>query len=161
MGPQQFFNISIKMWTALPLIILLTWGVIPAPARLLPSSYFHRNHNFKRLPTPVADDVGSKLILTPYIEDGNIEEARNLSAVRGGPFPDDIPSYSGFFTVNAQYNSNLFFWFFPAEVSNSGDLLNSYKLYKLYIHRPICIQNGVECYVIDYMQNCKILNNLI
>ncbi|GFG31066.1 hypothetical protein Cfor_09288, partial [Coptotermes formosanus] len=103
------------MWTALPLLILLTWGVIPAPAKLIPSSYFLRNHNFKRLPTPVADDVGSKLILTPYIDAGNTEEARRLSAVSGGPFPDDIPSYSGFFTVNAQYDSNLFFWFFPAE----------------------------------------------
>jgi hypothetical protein len=67
----------------------------------------------------VEGDVGTKLILTPYIEAGNIEEARELSAVKGDPIPDDIPSYSGFFTVNKTYNSNLFFWFFPAEVSNS------------------------------------------
>ena len=62
-------------------------------------------------------DVGTRLILTPYIESGNIEEARNLSRVSGGPFPEDIPSYSGFFTVNETYDSNLFFWFFPSEVS--------------------------------------------
>ena len=109
------------MRTALPFIILLIWGVKPVPAKLFPSSHFLRNHNFKRHPTPVADDVCSKLILTPYIEDGNIEEARRLSAVSGGPFPEDIPSYSGFFTVNAQYDSNLFFWFFPAEVSHYAE----------------------------------------
>jgi hypothetical protein len=104
------------MWTALPLIVILTWGVIPVPAKLLLPSHFHTNHTFKRFPKPLADEVGYKLILTPYIEAGNIEEARTLSAVSGGPFPDDIPSYSGFFTVNKQYDSNLFFWFFPAEV---------------------------------------------
>ena len=127
------------MWTALPLIVLLTWGVIPAPAKLFLPSHFHINQHLKRFPTPLADDVGSKLFLTPYIEAGNIEEARNLSAVRGAPFPDDIPSYSGFLTVNKQYDSNLFIWFFPAEVSNSRDILKSYKLHKLciddYIYR--------------------------
>ena len=125
------------MWTALPLIILLTWGVIPAPAKLIRPTHFHKNHNFKRFPTPLADEVGSKLFLTPYIEAGNIQEARNLSAVSGGPFPDDIPSYSGFFTVNKQYDSNLFFWFFPAEVSNSRNILKFYKLHKLCIHEYI------------------------
>ncbi|KAJ9586809.1 hypothetical protein L9F63_019595 [Diploptera punctata] len=64
---------------------------------------------------PVVGDVGKRLILTPYIESGRIEEARNLSAVSGDPFPSDIPSYSGYLTVNKTYNSNLFFWYFPAE----------------------------------------------
>jgi hypothetical protein len=109
------------MWTALSLIALLTWGVFPVPAKLVLPSHLHRNQNFKRFPTPLADEVGDKLILTPYIEAGNITEARTLSAVSGGPFPDDIPSYSGFFTVNKQYDSNLYFWFFPAEVSHSRD----------------------------------------
>ncbi|KAJ9586808.1 hypothetical protein L9F63_019594, partial [Diploptera punctata] len=63
----------------------------------------------------VVGDVGKRLILTPYIESGKIEEARCLSAVSGDPFPSDIPSYSGFLTVNKTYNSNLYFWFFPAE----------------------------------------------
>jgi vitellogenic carboxypeptidase-like protein len=109
------------MWTALSLTILLTWGVIPVPAKLILPSYLLTNHNFKRSPRKLTDDVGSKLILTPYIEAGNIDKARTLSAVSGGPFPADIPSYSGFFTVNKQFDSNLFFWFFPAEVSHSRD----------------------------------------
>ena len=65
---------------------------------------------------PVNDDVGSRLILTPYIEDNMLQKAKSLAAVNGGPFRHGIPSYSGYFTVNKTFNSNLFFWFFPAEV---------------------------------------------
>ncbi|KAJ9586805.1 hypothetical protein L9F63_019591 [Diploptera punctata] len=69
-------------------------------------------------------DVGSRLILTPYIESRQIEEGRQLSKVNGGPFPSNIHSYSGFFTVNTTYNSNLFFWFFPSEEApNDAPLL--------------------------------------
>ena len=69
-------------------------------------------------PLPVEGEVGARLVLTPYIEAGDIMEARELSAVQGEPFPEDIPSYSGFLTVNQTYNSTLYFWFFPAEVSS-------------------------------------------
>jgi hypothetical protein len=128
------FKICTEMWTAISLIILLTWGVNPGLAKLLPSPYLQRNRHVERLPIPVEGDVGSRLILTPYIEDGNIKEARSLSAVSGGPFPEDIPSHSGFFTVNKQYNSSLFFWFFPAEVSNSLHV-NFYMIHKsLLVH---------------------------
>lgn len=107
------------MWTAISLIILLTWAVNPGQTKLVRSPYLLRYSNVEWDPIPVEEDVGSRLILTPYIENGKIEEARALSAVSGGPIPEDIPSHSGFFTVNKQYNSSLFFWFFPAEVSNS------------------------------------------
>jgi vitellogenic carboxypeptidase-like protein len=41
--------------------------------------------------------------------------AQNLSRV--GPLKGtNIESYSGFFTVNKTTNSNMFFWFFPAQV---------------------------------------------
>ncbi|GFQ91983.1 probable serine carboxypeptidase CPVL, partial [Trichonephila clavata] len=60
-------------------------------------------------------DLSEPLILTPYIENGQIEEARSLSKVGRLPrVPRDIPSYSGFITVNKTYDSNMFFWFFPA-----------------------------------------------
>jgi hypothetical protein len=130
------------MWTALSLTVLLTWGVIPDTAKLFLPSHFHTNHIFKRSLTPLEEEeMGCTLILTPYIEAGNIEEARTLSNVSGGPFPDDIPSYSGFFTVNKQYDSNLFFWFFPAEVSHSRDILKNNKLHKLCVHKYIYIMN--------------------
>ncbi|XP_060800925.1 venom serine carboxypeptidase-like [Amyelois transitella] len=59
-------------------------------------------------------DNGVALILTPLIEAGNIEEARNASKVDPEQFLG-LESYSGFFTVNKTYNSNLFFWYFPVE----------------------------------------------
>ncbi|XP_045510822.1 venom serine carboxypeptidase-like isoform X2 [Colias croceus] len=54
------------------------------------------------------------LILTPYIEDGKIEEAREASKVDPKLFLG-VESYSGFFTVNKTYDSNMFFWYFPVE----------------------------------------------
>ena len=61
------------------------------------------------------------LYLTPYIESGNIEEGRRLAEVTGkldglgvGEQPE---SYSGFLTVDKNYDSNMFFWFVPATVS--------------------------------------------
>lgn len=65
-------------------------------------------------PLPVEGDVGEALFLTPLIEAGNIQEAQDLAKVGN---ISEIPSYSGFLTVNPDFNSNLFFWFFPAEVS--------------------------------------------
>lgn len=56
----------------------------------------------------VEEDVGDPLILTPLIEAGNLEEARNLSLV-GDIGVEGIPSYSGFLTVNPEHNGNLFF----------------------------------------------------
>ncbi|KAF5282413.1 hypothetical protein FQR65_LT14307 [Abscondita terminalis] len=55
------------------------------------------------------------LILTPYLEIGNIEEARKLSEVKYDKI-ENIKSYAGYFTVNKEFNSNMFFWFFPSEV---------------------------------------------
>lgn len=69
----------------------------------------------------LSEDVSSisncdPLILTPYIETHRIDEARNLSSVRNLPNAPEMTSYSGFLTVNKQFESNLFFWFFPAMV---------------------------------------------
>ncbi|KAH9515309.1 hypothetical protein Btru_014144 [Bulinus truncatus] len=53
------------------------------------------------------------LHLTPYINQGNIITARNLSFVddNDGVIP---PSYAGFITVDQLLGNHLFFWFFPA-----------------------------------------------
>ncbi|OQV21672.1 putative serine carboxypeptidase CPVL [Hypsibius exemplaris] len=70
--------------------------------------------------TPQCDWDDGPLILTPYITSGQIELAQKLSSV-------DIlseyyrQSYSGFLTVNASDNSNMFFWFFPAEIDEPAD----------------------------------------
>lgn len=53
--------------------------------------------------------VGSPLKLTPLIHSGRVAEARRLSNVK--PLMDDVVSNSGFFTVDSEFDSNLFFWF--------------------------------------------------
>nr|CAD7574031.1 unnamed protein product [Timema californicum] len=75
-----------------------------------------KEHPNREAYAPTRTDVGEVLLLTPYLEEGRVEEARNLSRVNLEPY-SDIASYSGFFTVNKQFNSNLFFWFFPAEMN--------------------------------------------
>lgn len=57
-------------------------------------------------------DNGTALILTPYIKEGRIAEARNASRVDSKLFLD-FESYSGFLTVNETLRSHLFFWYFP------------------------------------------------
>jgi vitellogenic carboxypeptidase-like protein len=78
---------------------------------------FQYTHNDKDVKWDPKDpgDPGEPLFLTKYIEEGKIAEAHELSEVKG---IGGIPSYSGFFTVNKDYNSNMFFWFFPAQNGN-------------------------------------------
>ncbi|XP_032527798.2 venom serine carboxypeptidase-like [Danaus plexippus] len=64
-------------------------------------------------------DAGEPLLLTPFIENGDIESARNMSRVL---FTEKIGfrSHAGFLTINAKYNSNLYFWYFPPFNENTG-----------------------------------------
>ncbi|KAF5282417.1 hypothetical protein FQR65_LT14311 [Abscondita terminalis] len=66
------------------------------------------------------DDIETKienvspLILTRYIQNGNIEEARKAAEVNYDEL-ENVKSYAGYFTVSERFNSNMFFWFFPSE----------------------------------------------
>ena len=62
-----------------------------------------------------AEDDSDVLFLTPYIEAGKLAEGRKLSEVTNlpGGVPKSTKSFSGYLTVNKQFNSNIFFWFFP------------------------------------------------
>jgi len=65
-------------------------------------------------------DPGMPLFLTPYIEKGDIDHARQLATV--GPLNGtSVRSYSGFLTVNKTSNGNLFFWFFPSQSGGKND----------------------------------------
>ncbi|PSN49676.1 hypothetical protein C0J52_22833 [Blattella germanica] len=83
------------------------------------SCLFNVYPKFKEL--PINGDPGKPLFLTPLLEAGRIKEARD--AARVGPLEGalDVKSYSGYFTVNKTYNSNLFFWFFPSEKNYVDD----------------------------------------
>jgi len=72
-----------------------------------------------RTPIQPNDDPGEPLFLTPYIESGQINQARNLSQVNLQP-DYSYPSYAGYLTVNKTLQSNLFFWFFPAQNGNTS-----------------------------------------
>lgn len=67
----------------------------------------------KSRPRRHAENAAEPLFLTPLIESGRIDEARGKATVEHKEM-DDVGSYAGFLTVNKEYNSNLFFWFFPA-----------------------------------------------
>lgn len=64
------------------------------------------------------DNPGEPLFLTPLIEAGELAEARQRSQVTG--LDTDVESYSGYFTVNKEHDSNLFFWFFPAKANRKS-----------------------------------------
>nr|AKO90272.1 cathepsin A3 [Tigriopus japonicus] len=68
-------------------------------------------------PKTIQGDVGETLYLTPYIQNGDLDTARNLARVvdpLDGLDNDELESYSGFITVNEETDSHMFFWFFPA-----------------------------------------------
>lgn len=60
------------------------------------------------------NNVGQPLYLTPLIEKGQLDMAKSSSRVGSLGFVENLPSYSGFLTVNPNLGSNIFFWFFPA-----------------------------------------------
>lgn len=62
---------------------------------------------------------GDPLFITPYLEAGKIKEAQTSARVNHSRIVG-FESYSGFFTVDKRYNSNLFFWYFPAK-NNSAN----------------------------------------
>ena len=85
-------------------------------------------------------EVGEPAFLTPYLEKGQNEEARNRAQVVLQDWPK-MESYAGFLNVNPEYNSNLYFWFFPSQSKPSSDpvilwLQVSYTIRKL---KPIAI----------------------
>ncbi|XP_063832819.1 venom serine carboxypeptidase [Ostrinia nubilalis] len=79
--------------------------------------FFHRYPKIE-LGERDGGDAGKPLFLTPYVESGNIADGRRLARV---PFTESlrIKSYAGYFTVDKKYNSNQFFWYFPAMTSNN------------------------------------------
>ena len=62
------------------------------------------------------------LFLTKLIDEERFQEAQSLSKVKGVLV--DVPSYSGYLTVDKKYQSNLFFWFIPKETrADAGPLV--------------------------------------
>lgn len=54
------------------------------------------------------------MLLSNLIKNGESDEARKLARFDSKHFLN-VTSYAGYLNVNPQFNSNLWFWFFPAE----------------------------------------------
>uniref|UniRef100_G3NZR7 Probable serine carboxypeptidase CPVL n=1 Tax=Gasterosteus aculeatus aculeatus TaxID=481459 RepID=G3NZR7_GASAC len=96
--------------------VLFLWACLDSVvAHRCSSSFFCRKSH--RVSAASGVNPGSPLFLTPYVEKGAIDEARERSLV--GDLPGaNVKSYAGYLTVNKKYQSNLFFWFFPALMGN-------------------------------------------
>lgn len=67
----------------------------------------------------VSASVGrdTPLILTPYIESGKLVEGRGASRVTELGW--NVTSHAGLLTVDKSCGSNMFFWYFPAEMESA------------------------------------------
>ena len=94
------------------LILVLVALALGSISQALPKGLFERQG---RVLTD-ASILGSSepLILSKYLHDP--ATARSMSKVIG---VGNFPSYSGYFTVNATFGSNMFFWYFPAQNGNT------------------------------------------
>lgn len=95
----------------------ILWALLIFHIILTAECFFHR---YPKINLGERDDgdPGKPLFLTPYVESGNITEGRRLARV---PFTESlrIKSYAGYFTVNKAYDSNQFFWYFPAMIPDN------------------------------------------
>ncbi|XP_008059156.1 probable serine carboxypeptidase CPVL, partial [Carlito syrichta] len=95
------------MWKVIVLLVLL----LPSPC----DGLFRSLYRSAQASMPLKGDTGQPIFLTPYIKAGQITKGKELSLV--SPLPGlSMKSYAGYITVNESYNSNLFFWFFPAQI---------------------------------------------
>ncbi|KAL0808583.1 hypothetical protein ABMA28_013025 [Loxostege sticticalis] len=59
-------------------------------------------------------DNGTALMLSPFVENGLLEEGRKAAEVDPSLFLG-VKFYTGYFTVDKTYDSNTFFWYFPVQ----------------------------------------------
>jgi len=62
------------------------------------------------------------LILTKLIHNNELEKARKASQVSHSGLAKVAPSHSGYFTVNPSHNSNIFFWYVPAQNHTAAEV---------------------------------------
>lgn len=90
------------------LVIVAVFAVVLTAVSAVPRGFFEREGRFGAPDSSIAS--GAPLILSNYLHDP--ATARKLSEVQG---LGTSTCYTGFFTVNATYGSNMFFWYYPAQ----------------------------------------------
>ncbi|XP_023944818.2 venom serine carboxypeptidase-like [Bicyclus anynana] len=83
------------------------------------STFYPHVYPRVKLEAKAHGEAGDPLMLTPYLHMGEFELARNVSRVS---LTEKLgfTSHAGFFTVNTDYGSNLYFWYFPAFNKNKA-----------------------------------------
>ena len=82
----------------------------------------HYLYMFPPEPTFDPEEVGEPAFLTPLLQSGRIDAAKEAAVVGPGlGFGSDFVSYAGFITVNPKFNSNIYFWFFPSQSDPTND----------------------------------------
>ncbi|XP_052893201.1 vitellogenic carboxypeptidase-like [Anopheles moucheti] len=96
-----------QLFLLLGLVLQFTNGLFINPyEKIWPRGQF--------LSSPIKGNNGDPLLLTPYIESGNISAGQSAARVQHSRIRG-IESYAGFLTVDKRFNSNLYFWYFPAK----------------------------------------------
>uniref|UniRef100_A0A182UCJ9 Carboxypeptidase n=1 Tax=Anopheles melas TaxID=34690 RepID=A0A182UCJ9_9DIPT len=103
-----------QLFLLLSLLIASTSGLFINPYEKL----WPRDATARFASLPNKGNNGEPLLLTPYIEQGRIAEGQKAarvvhSRIRG------FESYAGFLTVDKRFNSNLYFWYFPAKANRT------------------------------------------
>uniref|UniRef100_A0A182NMB9 Carboxypeptidase n=1 Tax=Anopheles dirus TaxID=7168 RepID=A0A182NMB9_9DIPT len=106
------------MWPTKQLLLLLALSVTHASG-LFVNPYEKLWQRTTLSAAPSKGHNGEPLILTPFIEAGKIAEGQSAARVQHSRIRG-YESYAGFLTVNETYNSNLYFWYFPAKVNRTS-----------------------------------------
>ncbi|XP_005089061.1 probable serine carboxypeptidase CPVL [Aplysia californica] len=70
-----------------------------------------------------ADQASGPLLLTPLLEKGDAEQARQLSQVQGNIIAKPTLSYSAFITVDKEADYHMHFWYFPSPSEQEAPLM--------------------------------------
>ena len=82
------------------------------------------------------EEVGEPAYLTEYIRLGQLKEGKERARVKGLQWRD-LESYAGFFTISYDFDSHLYFWFFPSQSDPSSDPLILWLQVCFYINSHI------------------------
>lgn len=110
---------ALAFWGLLTLVLTLA---NPAATKLFTNPYPRYSSDLLQKARPGDDEyLGIIGYLTPFVQDGFDAAGRHIAGVWDGTFLPDLESYSGFFTVNIEYMSSLFFWYFAAQNDANQD----------------------------------------
>ncbi|KAL9701835.1 hypothetical protein quinque_005276 [Culex quinquefasciatus] len=110
--PKWAFDI-VSSFTHVAAVLLTSVIFVTVDASFInPYARFWKRH--RGLSHASSGDNGEPLFVTPLLEAGKVKEAQEAARVNHSRIVG-FESYTGFFTVDKRYNSNLFFWYFPAK----------------------------------------------